>query len=169
MWLFWCLLSTFVSGFIAIAIKKCSNNEPKRVAILGMIFYHFLMIVIALITNPSFITKLNIIDIVKLVPGIAIQSLGFYCWIASLKYGKVAITSSIQKASVVITFLLGVILLRENSTVLQLFISIVLVVLTIILASNRENGNNIDKKSERKAILYSFGFVLFFRDFGFCK
>ncbi|MCL2859273.1 MAG: DMT family transporter [Oscillospiraceae bacterium] len=167
MWLFWCLLSTFVSGFIAIAIKKCSNNEPKRVALLGMLFYHFFMILIALIINPSFITKLNIIDIGKLVPGIALQSLGFYCWIASLKYGKVAITSSIQKASVVITFLLGVILLRENSTVLQLFISIILIVLTIILASNRENGDNVDKKSEIKAILYSFGFVLFFGVSGF--
>lgn len=26
MWLYWCLLSTIISGFIPIALKKCSNN-----------------------------------------------------------------------------------------------------------------------------------------------
>ena len=27
MWLYWCLLSTIISGFTSIAMKKCSNNE----------------------------------------------------------------------------------------------------------------------------------------------
>ncbi len=38
MWLYYCLLSTVIWGFVAIAIKKCSNNEPKR-----MLIYHFTM------------------------------------------------------------------------------------------------------------------------------
>ena len=32
MWLYWCLLSTIISGFTSIALKKCSNNELKRSA-----------------------------------------------------------------------------------------------------------------------------------------
>lgn len=41
MWLYYCLLSTVIWGFVAIAIKKCSNNEPKRIAIMGMLIYHY--------------------------------------------------------------------------------------------------------------------------------
>lgn len=160
MWLYWCLLSTVISGFTSIALKKCSNNEPKRIAIMGLLSYHSIMIIVSLIAYPNFITQLNIIDMIKMLPGIIIQSIGFYCAISAAKYGKVAITSSIQKAKVVVTFLLGIIILKENCTMLQLIISIILVILSIIVAKNKDNIN-VDKKIEQRAILYSWGFVFF--------
>ncbi len=161
MWLYWCLLSTIISGFIPIALKKCSNNEPKRIAIMGLFLYHSIMILISLITNPEFITNLNIVDILKMLPGIIIQSIGFYCAISATKYGKVAITSSIQKAKVVVTFLLGIVILKENCTILQLIISIILVILSMLVAKSKNNKEKIDKKLEQKAILYSYRFVIF--------
>lgn len=162
MWLYWCLLSTIISGFVAIALKKCSNNEPKRIALMGLLSYHLIMIVVSLITNPEFITRINVIDMVNMLPGILMQSMGFYCMISATKYGKVAITSSITKARVVVTFLLGIIILKENCTLLQLLVSIILVVLSIMVAKNKNDiRNKIDKKLEQKAIMYSYGFVLF--------
>lgn len=162
MWLYWCLLSTIISGFVAIALKKCSNNEPKRIALMGLLSYHLIMIVVSLITNPEFITRINVIDMVNMLPGIIMQSMGFYCMISATKYGKVAITSSITKARVVVTFLLGIIILKENCTLLQLLVSIILVVLSIMVAKNKNDiRNKIDKKLEQKAIMYSYGFVLF--------
>ncbi len=161
MWLYWCLLSTIISGFTAIALKKCSNNEPKRIAIMGLLTYHSIMILVSIVTHPEFITKLNIIDMIKMLPGILMQSIGFYCSIASIKYGKVSITTSIHKAKVVVTFLLGIIILRENCTILQFVISIILVVLSILVARNKNNLHRIDRKLEKKAIMYSWGFVLF--------
>ena len=107
MWLYWCLLSTIISGFTAIALKKCSNNEPKRIALMGLLSYHLIMIAVSIITNPGFITKLNIADMINILPGILMQSIGFYCMISATKYGKVAITSSISKANVVVTGGLG--------------------------------------------------------------
>lgn len=160
MWLYWCLLSTVIGGFTSIAQKKCSNNEPKRIAMMGLLSYHSIMIVVSLIAYPEFIIKLNIIDMLKMLPGILIQSIGFYCVISATKYGKVAITSSIQKAKVVVTFLLGVIILNERYTVLQLIVSIILVILSIMVAKNKSD-NNIDKKIEKRAIRYSWGFVFF--------
>lgn len=160
MWLYWCLLSTVIGGFTSIAQKKCSNNEPKRIAIMGLLSYHSIMIVVSLIAYPEFIIKLNIIDMLKMLPGIIIQSIGFYCVISATKYGKVAITSSIQKAKVVVTFLLGVIILNERYTILQLIVSIILVILSIMVAENKSD-NNIDKKIEKRAIRYSWGFVFF--------
>lgn len=162
MWLYWCLLATVIGGFTSIALKKCSNNEPKRIAIMGLLSYHFIMVIISLITNPEFIIKLNITDMVNMLPGIVMQSLGFYCVISATKYGKIAITSSIQKAKVVVTFLLGIIILKEDFTILQLIISTLLVVLSIMVARDKnDNTSNINKKLETKAIIYSYGFVIF--------
>ncbi len=70
MWLYYCLLSTVIWGFVAIAIKKCSNNEPKRIAIMGMLIYHCAMILISLITNSQIIASINVIDMIKMLPGI---------------------------------------------------------------------------------------------------
>lgn len=162
MWLYWCILSTVVNGFTAIAMKKCSNNDPKRIAIMGLISYHSIMLITSLIICPSFIIKFNLLDIAKMLPGVILQSIGFYCFIASTKYGKVAITTSIQKAKVVVTFLLGIIILKEGCTALQVVVSAILVILSILVAKGKEkNSTTIDKKSERKAILFSYGFLLF--------
>ena len=161
MWLYWCLLSTVISGFAPIALKKCSNNESKRIALMGLLSYHSIMILISLITNPEFIIKLNVTDMLKILPGITMQSIGFYCVISATKYGKVAITSSIQKAKVVITFLLGIVILKEDCTIMQLIFSSILVILSILVAKGKNNDENINKKMEQKAILYSYGFVLF--------
>ncbi len=161
MWLYWCLLSTVISGFAPIALKKCSNNESKRIALMGLLSYHSIMILISLITNPEFIIKLNVTDMLKMLPGITMQSIGFYCVISATKYGKVAITSSIQKAKVVITFLLGIVILKEDCTIMQLIFSSILVILSILVAKGKNNDENINKKMEQKAILYSYGFVLF--------
>lgn len=163
MWLYYCLLSTVIWGFVAIAIKKCSNNEPKRIAIMGMLIYHCTMILVSLIINPQIIERLNFIDIIKMSPGIIIQSIGFYCSISAIKYGKVAITSSIQRTQVIVTFLLGILILKEKFTILQLIISGILVTLSIMIARDKKNDEEkINKKAKQKAIIYSWGVVLFY-------
>ena len=163
MWLYYCLLSTVIWGFLAIAIKKCSNNEPKRIAIMGMLIYHFTMILISLITNPQIIASLNVIDMIKMSPGIIIQSIGFYCSISAIKYGKVAITLSIQRTQVIVTFLLGVLILKEKFTILQLIISGILVTLSIMIARDKKNDEEKrNVKAKQKAIMYSWGVVLFY-------
>lgn len=163
MWLYYSLLSTVIWGFVAIAIKKCSNNEPKRIAIMGMVIYHCTMIVISLIINPQIIVSLNVIDMIKMSPGIIIQSVGFYCSISAIKYGKVAITSSIQRTQVIVTFLLGILILREQFTILQLIVSGILVTLSIMVAKDKKKDEErINEKAKHKAIMYSWGVVLFY-------
>ena len=162
MWLYWCLLSTIIGGFTSVALKKCSNNEPKRIALMGLLSYHFIMIVVSLIANPEFITKLNISDMINMFPGILMQSIGFYCMVSAIKYGKVSITSSISKTKVVVTFFLGIIILKENCTLLQLMVSAILVILSIMVSKDEKNTKSqMNKKLKQKAIMYSYGFVLF--------
>lgn len=90
MWLYWCILATVISGFTSVAMKKCSNNEQKRMAILGLFSYHCIMIVVSLLVNPQLIFKLNFIQVLKMIPGVIMQSIGFYCAISCVKYGNVA-------------------------------------------------------------------------------
>ena len=87
------------------------------------------------------------------------QSISFYCAISATKYGKVVITTSIQKAKVVVTFMLGIVFLKENCTLLQLMFSIILVILSIMITKSKDII--VDKKIEKRAILYSWGFVIF--------
>lgn len=160
MWLYYCLLSTVIWGFVAIAIKKCANNEPKRIAIMGMLLYHCMMIAIISIISPQIIVSLKLLDMIQLLPGIVIQSMGFYCTIAAIKYGKVAITTSIQKTQVIVTALLGIIVLGEKFTILQLIVSGILVTLSILLAKEKNTEEVVDKTARKKAILYSWGVVV---------
>lgn len=163
MWLYYCLLSTVIWGFVAIAIKKCSNNEPKRIAIMGMLIYHCTMILVSFIMNPQMIASLNVIDMIKMLPGIIIQSIGFFCSISAIKYGKVAITSSIQRTQVIVTFLLGILILKEKFTVLQLIVSGILITLSIMIAKDKKDDEGkINEKAKQKAIMYSWGVVLFY-------
>ncbi len=162
MWLYYCLLSTLINGFTPIAMKKCSNNDKKRIALCGLLSYHFIMIFITLMFNAKILVMLNFMDMLHMLPGIIMQAIGFFCCVSSIKYGKVAITSSIQKSKVVVAFLLGVVILKENCTLLQIIISAILVILSIIIAINKEkNSSKIDIEAQKKSILYSYGFVIF--------
>ena len=155
MWLVWSLSETIISGFTAIAIKKCSNNDTKRISFTGLVLYHLLMIIYAICISPNTILSINIKDMITMLPGVTLQAIGFFCAIASIKYGKVAITSSIKKCKVIIPFILGILFLGEKCTLLQLVLSIILVVLAVLI-SKPESSEHIEKdkdKAERKAIL----------------
>ncbi len=160
MWLYWCLLSTVIGGFTSVALKKSSNNEPKRMAIMGLFLYNFIMFAVSLAINPKFILELNIIHMLEMLPGLIMQSIGFYFVVSATKYGKVSITSSVKKCNVVVVFLLGTIVLKEEFTILQIIISTLLLLLSIMLAKTKKESSTIDKELERKSILCAFGYVL---------
>lgn len=130
---------------------------------MGMLIYHCTMILVSLIINPQIIANLNVIDMMRMSPGIIIQSIGFYCSISAIKYGKVGITSSIQRAQVIVTFLLGILILREKFTILQVIVSGILVTLSIMISKDKKNNEEkIDEKAKQKAIMYSWGVVVFY-------
>lgn len=160
MWLYWCILSTIISGFTAIAIKKSSNNDSKRMAITGLFLYNLIMIIVGLVIHPEFIGKLNFLDSLEMLPGLIMQSIGFFCALSSIKYGKVAITAPIRKCNVVVIFLLGVIVLKEDCTVLQFIISAVLIFLSIMIAKPKKDTTDINKQLERKSIAYAYGYAI---------
>lgn len=166
MWLFYCLLGTFISGFTAIAMKKCSNNEPKIIVVQGLLIYCLLAISICLLTETRYINMLNIKDMIYILPATIFQIVGFYCAIVSTKFGKVSIIAPIKKARVVVVFLLGIIILHESCSFLQLILSILLVTLSVVLVWEKDS-KNIDSVLARKAAIYAYGFAIFNGIYGF--
>lgn len=161
MWLYYCLLSTVISGFVTIAMKKCSNNEQKRLAIMGVFLYHLIILLSVIVIKPRLIFNLNIIDMIEMSPGLMMQTIGFICAFLCLKYGKVAVTSPIKKCNTVVAFLLGILALKESFTIVQIIISLILFILSIMLGIQDKKSNTAYEKAERKSILYAYGFALF--------
>lgn len=59
--------------------------------------------------------------------------------------------------------MLGILILKEKFTILQLIISGILVTLSIMIARDKKNDEEeINKKAKQKAIMYSWGVVLFY-------
>lgn len=160
MWLYWCLMSTVISGFTSIAMKKCSNNDSKRINVLTLFSYHFIMFVVSMAVNPKFILQLNLVHMLEMLPGLIMQSTGLYCAVSCVRYGKVSITSSIKKCNTVVIFLLGITVLKEDFTLLQVIVSSVLIILSIVLAKKDKDITVIDKENQRKSISYAYGYVL---------
>lgn len=59
--------------------------------------------------------------------------------------------------------MLGILILKEKFTILQLIVSGILVTLSIMIAGDKKtNEEKINKKAKQKAIMYSWGVVLFY-------
>ena len=159
MWIYWCLLSTIISGFTAVALKKCSKNDSKRMAIMGLFSYHLMMLVISVGMKPEFILAFNLRDMLEMFLGLMMQSIGLFCALACVKYGKVSITTPIKKCNTIVIFVLGVVVLKEDFTIWQIVISIVLFLLSIKIAKQEDSGTLLDKKKEKAAVLFAYGYV----------
>lgn len=162
MWFYFSLISAAMLGLNSVALKKCSNNEQRRTVPMGLLFYNGALLIFSVIVHPEFISRLCLEDLLYVLPGIAAQCSGFACRVSATKYGLVSITVPIQKTKVVIPFLLGILVLHEKCSLLQIAVSAMLVALSILVAHDRHAGKpgNADKSLQRKAVWFSYGFVL---------
>lgn len=158
MWLYLSLISAIFTGFTAIVMKKCSkDNLSIRLSLLGLLIGNIAYVIIGAFTTDV-IQNFNIWNLIKIAPLSIIQSIGYICAILSVKYASVSTVSPIRKGNTVITLLLGVLILKDKFTILQLIASAILIILTILLSKTQKDTSSI---SESKGILYAYGFVFF--------
>lgn len=158
MWLYLSLLAAVLGGFTSIVMKKCSkNNLPIRLSMIGLLIGNAAYVIIGALTTDV-IENFNFYYLIKIAPLSIIQTIGYICAILSVKYASVSTVAPIRKCNTVITLILGILILNENFTVLQLVVSLVLIVLTILLAKSNGKKSGI---AENKGIFYAYGFVIF--------
>ncbi len=164
MWFYLSLTSAVLTGFTVIVMKKCSkNNLSIRLSLLGLLVSNIIYVILGVCTTDV-IEKFSLYNLIKIAPLSIIQSIGYICAILSVKYASVSTISPIRKANTVVTLLLGILVLKDSFTIVQLVISIILIILTILLAKSKENNVS---SGESKGIIYAFGFVVFNGTAGF--
>ncbi len=158
MWLYLSLLSAIFSGFSTIVMKKCSkDNFSLRLSLLGLLIGNVAYVLIGIIAT-NVIVDFDIVNLIKILPLSIIQTIGYVCAILSVKYASVSTVSPIRKGNTVVTLLLGILILKDTFTGMQLAVSVILIVLTILLAKSERSKST---QNENKGIFYAYGFVLF--------
>ena len=158
MWLYLCLISAIFSGFTSVAMKKCSkDNNSISLALIGMIISDIVYVILCVFMTDV-ISSFSIINLIKIAPLTMIQALGYICGILAVKYASVSTVAPIRKGNTVVTLILGILILKDSLNILQLIFSIILIILTILLAKGE--NNKIDK-SKTKGIISAYGFVVF--------
>lgn len=98
MWLSLCLLSTIISGFIPLVMKKTSlKNDAKTIAILGLFISNLIYVLISVLNTPSILADFQWTNLVKILPLSLSQGIAYICAILALKYATVSTTSPIKK------------------------------------------------------------------------
>ncbi len=158
MWLYLCLISAVFSGFTSIAMKKCSkHNNPIQLALIGMLISDIVYVILG-VCMTKVISNFNILNLAKIAPLTIIQALGYICAILAVKYASVSTVAPIRKGNTVVTLMLGILILKDNWTFLQLLFSTILIILTILLVK----GENSKTDSPAiKGIIAAYGFVIF--------
>lgn len=158
MWLYLSLISAILSGFTAIVMKKCSkDNLSIRLSLIGMLISDIAYVIIGASTTDV-IENFSVYNLIKIAPLSIIQSIGYICAILSVKYARVSTVSPIRKGNTIVTLILGILILEDTFTIMQLLVSGILILLTILLAKSEKTEVGI---SENKGIIYAYGFVLF--------
>lgn len=158
MWLYLCLISTIVSGFMPLVMKKSSlKNDSKTIAISGLFIANLVYVIISICTTPSIISNFEGANLIKILPLSITHAIGYVCAILALKYGTVSTTSPIKKGNAVVTLLLGILVLKDGWNYVTIFVSFLLILLTILIAKGDKKENT---KTDIRGIIAAFGFVL---------
>lgn len=158
MWLILSLCSAIFAGFTTIVMKKCSiKNLSIRISLLGLLIGNIAYVIIGM-ASTDVLQNFSVKNLITIAPLSIIQSLGYICGILSVKYANVATVAPIRKCNTVVTLFLGIVILQDKFTGVQLITAIILIILTILLAKSKEQSNKIP---ENKGIVYAYGFVLF--------
>lgn len=158
MWLYLSFLAAILGGLTAIVMKKCSkDNLPISLSLLGLLIGNISYVIIGACTTDV-IQKFDLYNLIKIAPLSIIQTIGYICAILSVKYASVSTVTPIRKCNTAVTLLLGILILHENFTILQLVVSFILIILTILLTRSEKMKLGT---LENKGIIYAYGFVTF--------
>ncbi len=160
MWLLFCLLSTLVAGLVAIPAKKVAekNKNMMQISIVGTLYYHMIFLIMVLLVNPQIFLTFNFNAFIDILPLAVLQILGAICYYVSLKYTLVSTSTLITKCKVLVPLILGVVILGESLSIIQIVLATLLIVFTLIISKNKSGVT--DEKSNLKGIILAYSFVI---------
>jgi len=153
MWILYAFLSAFFSGITAIlakiGIKNTSSNIANAIRCIVILFFSWFIV---FITN-SFVGYVTYKDIFFLfVSGIS-TGLSWIFYFKALEVGDINKVTPIDKSSIILTMVLGIVFLNESFTLLKLFAMIFIGLGTFLMIEKKDGDNK--KAVNSKWFLYA--------------
>lgn len=161
MWLLFAVGASFFAGITAILVKIGVEDTDSNLltALRTIVVLIFSWIMVFVVGSQGTITEVPGKTLLFLCASGVTTGISWICYFHALQIGNVNVVVPIDKSSVVLTILLGVILLGESMNLLKAVCVVSIAAGTYLMIEKKENVGQSTKK--KGAIFYAFMSAIF--------
>ena len=161
MWLLFAVGASFFAGITAILVKIGVEDTDSNLltALRTIVVLIFSWIMVFVVGSQGTITEVSGKTLLFLCASGVTTGISWICYFHALQIGNVNVVVPIDKSSVVLTILLGVIFLGESMNLLKAVCVVSIAVGTYLMIEKKENVGQSTKK--KGAIFYAFMSAIF--------
>ena len=161
MWLLFAVGASFFAGITAILVKIGVEDTDSNLltALRTIVVLIFSWIMVFVVESQGTITEVSGKTLLFLCVSGVTTGISWICYFHALQIGNVNVVVPIDKSSVVLTILLGVIFLGESMNLLKAVCVVSIAAGTYLMIEKKENVGQSTKK--KGAIFYAFMSAIF--------
>jgi transporter family protein len=161
MWLLFAVGASFFAGITAILVKIGVEDTDSNLltALRTIVVLIFSWIMVFVVESQGTITEVSGKTLLFLCASGVTTGISWICYFHALQIGNVNVVVPIDKSSVVLTILLGVIFLGESMNLLKAVCVVSIAAGTYLMIEKKENVGQSTKK--KGAIFYAFMSAIF--------
>lgn len=161
MWLLFAVGASFFAGITAILVKIGVEDTDSNLltALRTIVVLIFSWIMVFVVGSQGTITEVSGKTLLFLCASGVTTGISWICYFHALQIGNVNVVVPIDKSSVVLTILLGVIFLGESMNLLKTVCVVSIAAGTYLMIEKKENVGQSTKK--KGAIFYAFMSAIF--------
>lgn len=161
MWLLFAVGASFFAGITAILVKIGVEDTDSNLltALRTIVVLIFSWIMVFIVGSQGTITEVSGKTLLFLCASGVTTGISWICYFHALQIGNVNVVVPIDKSSVVLTILLGVIFLGESMNLLKAVCVVSIAAGTYLMIEKKENVGQSTKK--KGAIFYAFMSAIF--------
>jgi len=163
MWLVYAILSSFFAGITAILVKVGVENTNSNLltALRTIVVLIFSWIMVFVVGSQGTIGGVSLETLLFLCASGITTGVSWICYFYALQIGNVNVVVPIDKSSVVLTILLGVIFLHEPMNLVKFVCVVAIAIGTYLMIEKKKVAVEPGVKKKKGAIFYAFMSALF--------
>lgn len=163
MWLLYAVGASFFAGITAILVKIGVENTDSHLltALRTIVVLIFSWMMVFVVGSQGTITEVSVKTLVFLCASGITTGVSWICYFHALQIGNVNIVVPIDKSSVVLTILLGVIFLGEPMNVIKAICVVLIAAGTYLMIEKKENQAQAEARKSKSAIFYALMSAVF--------
>lgn len=155
MWLIYAILSSFFAGITAIFVKAGASGTDSNLltALRTIVVLIFSWIMVFVVGSQGTIGEVSLKTLLFLCASGLTTGASWICYFHALQIGNVNVVVPIDKSSVVLTILLGVIFLHESMNVVK-FVCVVAIAIGTYLMIEKKKVERISGEKKSKGAIF---------------